>query len=323
MSILREITNTVAAAIVVAGLSTPAFSQDLHADNTATVDRTHVTTQGQQAGGFVNAQVPDTELQFRTGKINGEVGEITPEVVSRYARQGQIKMPVAREENAISLEGFFGFREKRAAEKKAGIFIGVVVGNEPYRPLSAGYDGRDQFRDVHKRIAELMSGYEYADVGLIPGTGEVLNEDTRVPGFAEVYGAEVQGIIPLKSHDGAEVTYPGDLTVPIREGDILIMINDTPLVFINADPGEEGNYEYGFPDTVEEMEVLLKYYLARDTHLYTYEEHIEHSDAILLAAQNKYGEHFVMRASERASAGDVAGSEDSKPDITAFALNNN
>lgn len=325
MSILREITNTVAIAVAMAGLTSQSLAQDMHAENRA-VDRetSFVTTQAQQTGKLINNEIPATELQFRRGRINGEMVEITPEVVSQYAQLGQIKAPIAKEEKVVSFEGFMQFNDKRAQEKKAGIFIGVVVGNEPYTPLAPGYEGRDHFRDVHKRVVELMSGYEHADVGLIPGTGERLNEDTRVPGYAELYGAEVQGIIPLgiDSNSITELSYPGDFTVPVREGDILIMINDNPIVFINAEPGEDSDYQYSFPDTVEEMEELLRHFLARDTHRYSFDEYHKYTDAILLAAQNRYGEHFVMRASERAS-GEGTGSGEDKPDITSIALNNN
>lgn len=224
--------------------------------------------------------LPETELQFRHGKIADVMTEITPDVVQTFAKKGQIRGPRGRPEQTISLEAFFEFSEKRAKEKKAGVFIAVVVDSKPYLPLDADYHGRDHFNAVRTRVNELM---------------------TNDPGFAELYGAEVQGVLPLRYYPDAQVHYPGDFTIPIELNDILVKINDNPLIFHNAD--EDESAEYGFIDEIWEMETLLSFYFSRDVHRYSYDEHIAHQEAITAAAKRRYGDHFKSTRKERAEQG--------------------
>lgn len=318
MSILNNITNTIATAVLVAGMSV--HSMDARADVKNDVNGADTTTElVQETNDTIQTQgVPETALQFRQGKIGGQMVEITPSVVQQYAQRDQFKMPVAREENVVSLKGFFDFREDRNRQNKAGIFIGVVVGDDPYTPLSTDYDGRDQFREVHKRVAELVTGHQFTDVGIVPGLGDKVDMDVGMPGYAELYGAEVQGIIPLRYQENAEITYPGDIKVPIREGDIFIMINDSPFALQNPTTQEDiDNHKYVLPSNVDEMETLLKHYLVRDIHLYTYEEYNKHEEEILLAARNKNRE-FYSAVSPSDSTGGTGGGKD--PEITAIAF---
>ena len=110
--------------------------------------------------------LPKTELKFRMGNIDGVMTEITPEIVQKYAKEGKIKRP-QKSDKIISLQGFFDFRVKRAQDRKAGIFVAVVV---------TGPSELDWFNEVHEYVTQMMVGYK-----------DVYGKE--VPGYAEFYGA--------------------------------------------------------------------------------------------------------------------------------------
>ena len=269
MPIMHDIKMTIATAVLAAGTSlssAPAMAQD------ADLQRASDTTEVVQ----VNAEtqeIPETELTFRTATLpNGQVAEITPEVVQEYARRDQFKRPIAREEEVVDIKSFMLYADHMADEKRAAIFIGVVVEDEPYRPLASGYDGRDHYRDVQRSIAQLVTGYE-------PGVDSSQQEQGQ--SIAEIYGAEVQAIIPLRHKPGATYTNPDGVVHEVRVNDIIMLVNDH---FIPVEL-EEGNH---FPDSVEEMEDWLKYYLDRDMHRYSRAEYFANKEAIIANADRRY-----------------------------------
>ena len=305
MPILHDIKMTIATAVLAAGTSlssAPALAQD------AEFERASDTTEVVQANAETPG-VPETSLKFRTARLpNGEVAEITPEIVQEYARRDQFKTPVAREEEVVSVKSFMLYADHMKDEQRAAIFIGVVVEDEPYRPLAAGYDGRDHFRDVQRSIAQLVTGYD-------PNVH--MNQQEQGQSIAEIYGAEVQAIIPLRHDPGSTYTNPDGVVHEIRVNDIILLVNDH---FLPVEL-EEGNH---FPDTVEEMEVWLKHYLDRDMHMYSRAEYFANKEAIMANADRKYaGVELVLDEHDRRDAGvrgDAAGG--SRSGTIAAALQN-
>lgn len=288
MPIMHDIKMTIATAVLAAGTSlssAPAMAQD------AELQRASDTTEVVQ----VNAEsqdIPETELTFRTARLpNGVVTEITPEVVQEYAEKDQFKSPVAREEEVLSIRSFMLYGDHMADEKRGAIFIGVVVEDEPYRPLSPGYDGRDHYRDVQKSITQLVTGYD-------PDIPK--NQQEQGQSIAEIYGAEVQGIFALRHIPGATYTNPDGVTHEVRVNDIIMLVNDH---FIPVEL-EEGNH---FPDSVEEMEGWLKHYLDRDMHRFTRAEYFANKEAIVANADRKYAGVELVLDENRARGADVRG----------------
>jgi len=269
MPIMHDIKMTIATAVLAAGTSlssAPAMAQD------ADLQRASDTTEVVQANAETQ-EIPETELTFRTARLpDGEIAEITPEIVQEYARRDQFKNPVAREEEVLSIRSFMLYGDHMADEKRGGIFIGVVVEDAPYKPLSPGYEGRDHYRDVRKSITQLVTGYD-------PDIPK--HEQEQGQSIAEIYGAEVQGIFPLRHIPGSTYTNPDGVVHEVRVNDIIMLINDH---FIPVEL-EEGNH---FPDSVEEMEDWLKYYLDRDMHRYSRQEYFANKEAIIANADRKY-----------------------------------
>lgn len=218
-----------------------------------------------------SAQIPETTLRFREVNVNGKIVEITPDIVSEYGRKRRFHQPIADEANVYAISEFVDFVHRRSAAGRAGIFIGVVVDDRerPYSTSDPDYSGRDHFRAVRARITELVEGYTDVD------------SQAPTPGIAEVYGAEITGIIPLRYFDGAERIDPGGARVPIRVNDIFIFVNDHVL------PVELEEPDY-LPDTVLEMEEWLLHLLSRDRHLYSWEEYRASQDLIIARAKSKY-----------------------------------
>ena len=304
MPILHDIKMTIATAVLAAGTSlssAPALAQD------AEFERASDTTEVVQANAEISG-VPETSLEFRTARLpNGEITEITPEIVQEYARRDQFKTPVAREDEVVSIKSFMLYADHMKDEKRASIFIGVVVEDDAYIPLP-GYEGRNHFRDVQRSIAQLVTGYD-PDVPR--------HEQEQGQSIAEIYGAEVQAIIPLRHKPGSTYTNPDGVVHEVRVNDIILIVNDH---FIPVEL-EEGNH---FPDTVEEMEVWLKHYLDRDMHMYSRAEYFANKEAIMANADRKYaGVELVLDEHDRRDAGmrgDAAGG--SRSGTIAAALQN-
>ncbi|MGN7437891.1 MAG: hypothetical protein ACTHOO_04530 [Alcanivorax sp.] len=290
MPIMHDIKMTIATAVAAAGLSVsaPALAQEAEFERAS--DTTEVVQSSSQ-----NQQVPETELKFRTAKLpNGEMAEITPEIVQEYAHKDQFKIPSAREEEVLPIRSFMIYADHIADTKRAAIFIGVVVDDEPYKPLSPGYEGRDHFRDVQRSITHLVTGYDPD----IPR-----NEQEQGQSIAEIYGAEVQAIVPLRYKEGLAYTNPDGVKHDIRVNDIIMMINDH---FIPVEL-EGGNH---FPGDVQEMEEWLKYFLDRDMHRYSRQEYFANKEEIRANADRRYsGIELVLDEDRRETnlRGDAAG----------------
>ena len=211
--------------------------------------------------------LPETELKFRMGNIDGVMTEIAPELVQKYAKEGKIKRPT-KADGVISLQGFFDFRVKRALDNRAGIFVAVVV---------SGPSELDWFHEVHDYVTQMMAGYKTVD-------------GKEVPGYAEFYGAEVQGVIPVLYQAGAELTYPGNTKVPIHVGDVIVAINDSPFGVFRPEGDDQEHYDYRLPNQIFEVEVVFEIHLMVDQHRYTYKEYLAYEDEIESKAAARYGE---------------------------------
>jgi len=213
--------------------------------------------------------IPETSLKFRMGMIDGVKTEITPEIVQKFAKLGRVKRPVMSE-NVVSLQGFFDFREKRTKSHSAGIFVAVVVEGEL---------DLEWHREVHEYLATMMVGYETP-------------RGAQAPGYAEVFGAEVQGVIPVRYHAGAEITFPAVGNTPIRVGDIIVAVNDTPFGLFDAKDEDKDRYEVRLPSRIVELEAILESSLLQDRHRFTYDEYVQNKDAIKAVAQARYADEI-------------------------------
>jgi hypothetical protein len=209
----------------------------------------------------------ETELNFRVGNIDGVMTEITPELVQEYAKDGKIKRPT-KADGIISLQGFFDFRAKRALEKRAGIFVAVVV---------SGPSELNWFHEVHDYVTQMMVGYKTV-------------HGKEVPGYAEYYGAEVQGVIPVLYQAGAELTYPGNTKVSIHIDDVIVAINDSPFGVFRPEGDDQEHYDYRLPNRIFEIEVVFHTDLMVDQHRYSLKESLAHEDEIETRAAARYGE---------------------------------
>ncbi len=330
MPIMRDIKMTLAAAITAAGISTAGMAQDANADQTVSADNQDnavvqlAYNDGAGSGQYMKASnkssvgddIPKSELKFRRAKLGGKVVEITPDLVKKFAAKGQIKMPVAREEKAVSWAAFKHFLSKRYKDKKAGVIIGVVVSDEPYSPLKPGYDGRDHFREVHRKVVELMSGRK--------------SDGSRaVQGLAELYGAEVLAIIPIIKKDGDFHEVGGKFgNIPLRVDDIAIAINDQHLSI------EEDGGVYHLVDGLVDLEIYLQTNFENDRHLYLLKEYVANREKIQAVAREKYGpmnpyimftkeyDEFIAKNKKyyggSSSAGGSAGKSDGEtPDVVS------
>ena len=211
--------------------------------------------------------VPDTSLTFRFGNIDGVATEITPDVVQRFAKQGEIKRPGTTEQ-LFSLQGFSDFLGKRTGDGRAGTYVAVVVSDQ----TDLGW-----YRSVHDYVARMMVGYETA-------------RGVSAPGYAEVFGAEVQAVVPLQYAEGAEVSYPGAGKAQIHVGDIIVAVNDSPFGLFNAAEEEKDRYDVRLPNRIVELEVVLEGLLRTDAHRYSYHEYLRNEAAIVAAAKARYGD---------------------------------
>lgn len=234
-------------------------------------DKTQSASRADENNGTTAPIIPVSALQFRQARIvkDGPRVEITPHIVRKYAGMvpQQIKRPKANEDEVVSLSNFFDFRDERRKQGKAGIYIGVVVSDEPYTPSQPGYFGRDHFRAVRDKILELLRGAK--------------NRDASAQGYAQRYGAEVQAIIPLKFFKGAQSINENGSRKDIRVNDIIILINDHVI----PEELEEPHY---FPSTLDEMEEWINHMLSRDYHLYSHDEHRQFQEIIKAEAKRKY-----------------------------------
>lgn len=167
--------------------------------------------------------------------------EISPEVIKAKAREGQflsipmLKMP-------LDYQTFSRMYDEYLKKKKAGIHIAVIVDAE-----NENWPDKDttmQINKVHKFAKQVMIG----------------NKKTQKPGYAELYGARINKIIPVVYDPKNEKSVykkiaPGQYQtskVPVSVNDIILLVNDYK-------PAEKN--DGAFINTIDELKMHLEDFL--------------------------------------------------------------
>jgi len=266
---------TLTAAIAAAGINTAVMVNDANAEpsmalnnNVMRLARNDAEDNGAGRKSGVKKSIEDVPmLNFRKAKLGGKVVEITPDLVKKFAAKGQIKIPMAKEDNVMNLATFTSLLERIKKSKTSSVIIGVVVKDEPYSPPKPDYDGRDHFRAVKKRVIEIM-------------TGRKADGSKKTKGYAELFGGEVMAIIPVKYSEGDTYGNAED-EFPFQVNDIILAVNDNGYAIQPEN--------YNLINTVDDLELHLQDYFERDKHLYGNKELVANRDVIYDAARKKYG----------------------------------
>ncbi len=334
MPIMEEMKKNLAVAITAAGITAanPAFTQDANASEDIESDKNIVQMVSDNSNGGEYVKVAQegeldkddllkSEIRYRKAKIDGKVVEITPEVVKEFAAKGRVKIPSAREDKPMSWQAFLSSISKWRSKKMAGIIIGVVVDDKPYTPLDPDYTGRDHFRDVYKKVVELM-------------TGRKADGSKVIQGLAELYGGEVLNIVPITFNKGDYYRSRAFGTTYLRVDDIIVAYNDN--IFYSLHKQKSG--EYRFFNDMDRLEVYLRHIMKTNRHKYLSKEirNRTRREAILKAAREENGpdnnfpmftkeyDNFVARnwryyEGKRSSSagGSSKGGRESAPDVSS------
>lgn len=200
-----------------------------------------------------------TSHENKSPESTGLTFEVAPEVIKAKAREGQfLSIPMLKK--PLDYKAFSRMYVEHLKKNKGGIHIAIIVD-------AMNKDWPDKETTKH-----INNVYEFAKQAMIG------NKEAQKPGYAELYGARINKIIPVvydpknqksvskKIADGQYET----IKIPVSLNDIILLVND-------HNPAEKENG--AFINTIGELKTHLNAFLKDGRYKMSKAEYLEHLQA--------------------------------------------
>lgn len=164
--------------------------------------------------------------------------QYAPDLIIKQAKEKRY-LKVKTGNKALPYTTFLQLKAKQMKEKKAGIYIGIVV-DEDTKPV----------QQLASQVYQLLAGDQKAGAA----------------GLAQKYGGRVIGVVPIKY----EANQKNNKEQPIEKGQILVAINDYAI-----GKDKQGR----FFNNWQQVKDYLIYSFEDGAHLVSRIEYLEHKDA--------------------------------------------